>query len=267
MTTSHGELMFDTQVALVGNVMTAPEWRRTSVTKTLVANFKVASSSRRYDRESGRWVDGPSLRVRVTCWRRLAEGVASSVMVGDPVIVTGRMFTRDWVAEDGTKRTSYELEAFAVGHDLARGIGKFSRTRLNTATSSVENAESDARIAGEASEPVDVPMAPPEDFNPFDDDYLGAELGLELPHTALDADTILREAVALEGFVADPGEPGGTGEPGDPGEPGGTGEPGDPGAPGGTGDDDGSRSGEERPDSLGRTERGRRGRSRVSVPA
>jgi len=34
--------MFDTQVTLVGNVMTAPEWRRTSQTKVLVANFKVA---------------------------------------------------------------------------------------------------------------------------------------------------------------------------------------------------------------------------------
>jgi single-strand DNA-binding protein len=233
--------MFDTQVTLVGNVMTAPEWRRTSVTNALVANFKVASSSRRYDRESGRWVDGPSLRVRVTCWRRLAEGVASSVMVGDPVIVTGRMFTRDWVAEDGTRRTSYELEAFAVGHDLARGIGKFSRTRLNTATSIVENAESDARIAGEASEPVDVPVAPPEDFNPFDDNA-DAELGLDLPHTALDADTILREAVALEAFAADPEELDDTG-----------------------GDD--ARPGEEQPEGAGRTERGRRGRSRVSVPA
>jgi len=255
MTTSYGEKMFDTQVTLVGNVMTAPEWRRTSVTKTLVANFKVASSSRRYDRETGRWVDGPSLRVRVTCWRRLAEGVASSVMVGDPVILTGRMFTRDWVAEDGTKRTSYELEAFAVGHDLARGIGKFSRTRLNTATSAVENAESDARIAGEMSEPVDVPMAPPEDVNPFDD-YSDAELGLELPHTALDAEAMLREAGlataadearAPDGYATDPQEPGGTGAD--------TGDATDPQHP------------EEPVDSVGRTERGRRGRGRVSVPA
>ncbi len=224
--------MFDTQVTLVGNVMTAPEWRRTSVTGTLVANFKVASSSRRYDRESGRWVDGPSLRVRVTCWRRLAEGVASSVMVGDPVIVTGRMFTRDWVAEDGTRRTSYELEAFAVGHDLARGIGKFSRTRLNTATTTVENAESDARIAGEASEPVEVPTAAPEDFNPFDDS--DAEIGLELPHAAA-------ETEAIDGYAENPPE---------------------------RGDTDTEEGRDDAPlDNMGRTERGRRGRGRVAVPA
>jgi single-strand DNA-binding protein len=238
MTTTHGETMFDTQVTLVGNVMTAPEWRRTSVTSALVANFKVASSSRRYDRESGRWVDGPSLRVRVTCWRRLAEGVAASVMVGDPVIVSGRMFTRDWVAEDGTKRTSYELEAFAVGHDLARGIGKFSRTRLNMATTTVENAESDARIAGEPSEPVDVPMPPPGELNSFDD-YSDAELGLASPDTSAEAEAMLR---SLDGYGADPHEP--------------------------EGDDGSGSSGNEEPlDSLGRNERGRRGRNRVSVPA
>jgi single-strand DNA-binding protein len=250
LTTSLGEKMFDTPVTVVGNVMTAPEWRRTSVTNALVANFKVASSSRRYDRESGRWVDGPSLRVRVTCWRRLAEGVASSVMVGDPVIVTGRMYTRDWIAEDGTKRASYELDAFAVGHDLARGRGKFSRTRLNTATSTVENAESDARIAGETSEPVDVPMAPPEEYNPLFDDFSDSELGLEPPHAALDADAVLREAglgaeepMPIDGYqVADPEEPGGADEP--------AGEP-----------------VEEPVDGVTRTERARRGRGRVSVPA
>ncbi|ADL48497.1 single-strand binding protein/Primosomal replication protein n [Micromonospora aurantiaca ATCC 27029] len=57
--------MFDTYVTIVGNVLTAPEWRRTTQSGTLVANFKVASTARRLDRDSGRWVDGNSLRVRV----------------------------------------------------------------------------------------------------------------------------------------------------------------------------------------------------------
>ena len=146
--------MFDTYVTVVGTVLTTPEWRRTTTTNTLVANFKVASHSRKFDRDSGRWVDGDSLRVRVNCWRRLAEGVASSVMVGDPVLVTGRMYTRDWLADDGARRVSYELEAVAVGHDLARGRGSFTRNRPNTATSAVEDAESDGRVAGAQTEAV-----------------------------------------------------------------------------------------------------------------
>ena len=53
--------MFDTYVTIVGNVLTAPEWRRTTQSGTLVANFKVASTARRLDRDSGRWVDGNEL--------------------------------------------------------------------------------------------------------------------------------------------------------------------------------------------------------------
>src|SRR5262249_23339421 len=163
--TAHWEKrMFDTTVTIVGNALNAPELRRTNGTSTLVASFRVASTSRRYDKDSGRWVDGPSLRVRVTCWRRLAEGVAKCVVPGDPLVVTGRMYTRDWIGDDGQHRVSYELDAVAVGHDLSRGFAEFKRHRPAGATSAVEDAESDSRIAGEVSVPVSAPgAAQPED--------------------------------------------------------------------------------------------------------
>src|SRR6266508_3944989 len=121
--------MFDTPVTVIGNVLTAPEWRRTTVTGTFVVTFKVASHSRRFDRERGQWVDGPSLRVRVTCWRRLGENVSVSVQLGDPVVVHGRLYSRDWTDEQGTRRTSYELDATSVGHDLSKGVDKFARRK------------------------------------------------------------------------------------------------------------------------------------------
>lgn len=121
--------VFDTYITIVGNVLHAPEWRRLERGNTLVTRFRVAANSRRYDRELGRWVDGASLRVRVSCWRRLAENVAQSVLGGDPVIVTGRIYTRDWIGEDGQRRITYELDATAVGHDLARGTDVFTRQR------------------------------------------------------------------------------------------------------------------------------------------
>ncbi|MFI6762354.1 single-stranded DNA-binding protein [Micromonospora sp. NPDC050417] len=152
--------MFDTYVTIVGNVLTAPEWRRTTQSGTLVANFKVASTSRRLDRESGRWIDGNSLRVRVNCWRKLAEGVSSSVMTGDPVIVVGRMYTRDWVDDAGNHRTMYEMEAVAVGHDLSRGRGQFARNRPTMTTSSVEDGEAEHRVQGEPTEPVSDELVP-----------------------------------------------------------------------------------------------------------
>jgi single-strand DNA-binding protein len=132
-------------ITIVGNALNTPEWRRLESSKTLVAKFKVAATSRRYDREHGRWVDGASLRVRVNCWRRLAENVSASVLSGDPLIVTGRMYTRDWIGDDGQRRVSYELDAVAVGHDLSRGQSRFTRQRRASSTTVVDE---DDRSAG-----------------------------------------------------------------------------------------------------------------------
>ncbi|MEU8210236.1 single-stranded DNA-binding protein [Micromonospora sp. NPDC049044] len=186
--------MFDTYVTIVGNVLTAPEWRRTSQSNTLVANFKVASTARRLDRDSGRWVDGNSLRVRVNCWRKLAEGVAASVMVGDPVVVCGRLYTRDWTDDAGNHRTLYELEAVAVGHDLSRGRARFLRNRPSLTTSTVEDAEAESRVHGEPTEPVPAGHEPvlPVDRS-LDDDF-------ELPdYAALRTSPFVDDPMAGEG--------------------------------------------------------------------
>ena len=146
--------MYDTPIVVVGNVLTAPEWRRTTKSNTLVANFRVASTSRRYDKDNNRWVDGDTLRVRVNCWRRLAENVGASVAVGDPIMVVGRLYTRDWIDSENNPRTSYEMEAMAVGHDLARGRTKLFRTRPAGVTAA-ETPESDGVVRGEAAPALD----------------------------------------------------------------------------------------------------------------
>jgi single-strand DNA-binding protein len=115
--------MFETPVTIVGNVLTAPEWRRTVNTGTPLVTFKVASTARRFDKDRNEWVDGNCLRVRVACWRKLAENVALSLQLGDPIVLLGRIYTRDWTDNDGNRRVSYEMEAMAMGHDLARGHG------------------------------------------------------------------------------------------------------------------------------------------------
>ena len=143
--------MFDTTITLVGNVLATPEWRRIPTSGALVANFKVASTSRRFDKENSQWIDGQHLRIRVVAWRRLAEGVASSVAVGDPVMVQGRLYTRDWKDENGNHRVSYEMEAFAIGHDLSRGRARFFRNRAGMSATQVEDAENETLIAGEPS--------------------------------------------------------------------------------------------------------------------
>ena len=153
--------MFDTAITMCGNVLTAPEWRRTSNTGTYVMTFRFASTSRRFDRNTNQWVDGDSLRVRVACWRTLGQNASESIQLGDPLVIYGRLYSRDWVDSDNQKRTSYELDAISLGHDISRGVSHFARRKPVGATDSIEDAESAAAIGGESSEHVEAPQLPP----------------------------------------------------------------------------------------------------------
>jgi single-strand DNA-binding protein len=161
--------MFDTAVTLIGNVMTAPEWRRTTQTGTYVVTFRFASTSRRFDRATGQWVDGDSLRIKVACWRRLGENVSESVQLGDPLVIHGRMYSRDWTDADERRHTSYELDAVAVGHDLSRGVSRFARRRPVAAADAVNDPANEASVGGEAAATVESPERPSD--LPTDDEF------------------------------------------------------------------------------------------------
>lgn len=117
--------MNETLLTVVGNVVDAPS-RRALESGVSVTTFRVASTNRRFDKGEQRWTDGDPLYLRVTCWRQLADNTARSLSKGDPVMVTGRLFTRLYEV-DGQRRASYELEASAVGLDLNRGTADFHR--------------------------------------------------------------------------------------------------------------------------------------------
>lgn len=91
-----------------------------------VTNFRIASTSRRFDREQEKFIDNATLFVNVTCWRQMGVNVDQSIKKGQPVVVYGRYTMREYTVEEQV-RTSYELEAIAVGHDLSRGISQFTR--------------------------------------------------------------------------------------------------------------------------------------------
>jgi single-strand DNA-binding protein len=116
----------ETTVTLVGNVVS--ELTQRTMNGHEVVSFWMRSSERRRDKESGAWVDGRHLSVKVTCWRNLAESVRVSIGKGDPVIVTGRMFSSDYEAE-GQPRSIPELEASAVGPNLGRCTATVQRMR------------------------------------------------------------------------------------------------------------------------------------------
>ncbi|MFN2517565.1 MAG: single-stranded DNA-binding protein [Jatrophihabitantaceae bacterium] len=128
--------MNDTTMTIVGNVVDVPRMRMTK-SGHAVTNFRVASTSRRFDREQQRWVDNATLYVNVTCWRAMAENVALSVHKGQPVLITGRYYSREYEINE-TVRVSYELEANAVGHDLSRGTSEFRKVTRPNVSANVE---------------------------------------------------------------------------------------------------------------------------------
>ncbi len=121
--------MFETKLTVVGTVISSPVLTHTRKAGVPVANFRVATTSRSFSRDLGRWVDGSTLYLRVACWRRLAENVAESLRRGDPVMVTGNLSTQSYQAADGSRRWSYEVEASSVGPDLTRGTVTFVRAQ------------------------------------------------------------------------------------------------------------------------------------------
>jgi single-strand DNA-binding protein len=151
--------MFDTHVTVVGTALNTPE-KKITKSDALVATFRVASRARRFDKEKEQWVDGSSFRVRVNCWRRLGEFVHSSIVTGDPVVVYGRIVTREWTTEQGEPRLAYEIEAEAVGHDLARGRSSFQRWRPEPFGTVVEDADAEARVNGELVQSVTASASP-----------------------------------------------------------------------------------------------------------
>ncbi|WP_019548295.1 single-stranded DNA-binding protein [Streptomyces sulphureus] len=117
--------MHETHITVVGNVATPVDYRETA-NGDRVARFRLASTVRRFDQRLGVWVDGHTSFYTVWARRGLAANVASSVSIGEPVIVQGQLRISE---KDGDTRkfVAADLSAHAVGHDLSRGTSAFVR--------------------------------------------------------------------------------------------------------------------------------------------
>ncbi|MFE7839288.1 single-stranded DNA-binding protein [Streptomyces sp. NPDC057474] len=117
--------MNETMVCVVGNVATQPVCRELSTGSS--ARFRLAVTSRYWDREKSEWTDGHTNFFTVWARRTLAANVASSVALGDPVVVQGRLKVRT-EQRDGQSWVSADVDAVTIGHDLSRGTSAFRRT-------------------------------------------------------------------------------------------------------------------------------------------
>ena len=109
----------ETTITVVGNLVDDPDLRFTP-SGAAVANFRIASTPRTFDKQSNEWKDGEALFLRASVWREFAEHVAGSLTKGSRVIATGRLKQRSYETKEGEKRTSMELEVDEIRRDPLR---------------------------------------------------------------------------------------------------------------------------------------------------
>ena len=117
----------ETVITVVGNLVDDPELRFTP-SGAAVANFRIASTPRTFDRQSNEWKDGEALFLSCSVWRQAAENVAESLQRGMRVVVQGRLKSRQYETREGEKRTVFEIDVDEVGPSLKYATAKVSKT-------------------------------------------------------------------------------------------------------------------------------------------
>lgn len=117
--------MTDT-ITITGLVATVPRHLITGEGLS-ITSFRLASAQRRFDRGTSRWIDGETNWYTVTAFRQLAVNSATSISKGQRVVVAGRLRIREWDSGEKTG-TTVDVEADAIGHDLAWGTTSFTRS-------------------------------------------------------------------------------------------------------------------------------------------
>jgi single-strand DNA-binding protein len=160
--------MNDLIMTVNGWVATDPS-QHVGPTGARLTSFRLASTSRFFDRDKGEWTDGRTEWFTVKVFRNAAITVANSIKKGQPVTVHGRFRTNEWEGEGGT-RTDLVIDATSVGHDLTRGTAEFTRAfgdaslagddgSADAAAENDESAEGGDSDVRDADDNADEPLA------------------------------------------------------------------------------------------------------------
>lgn len=148
--------MFETLITVIGEAATKPSRHALTSSGASLVEFDVLAASHP-DAQGIPWARAETLSMRVVCQDPLSERVFASVSKGDPIIVRGRFRgpqTRDPVTRKW--RTTFEIEAHHIGHDLSRGVAAFTRGDSETLTwpNTAPPPELDRVITGFGLEPA-----------------------------------------------------------------------------------------------------------------
>ena len=181
--------MNETRITVHGNVVTEPVERH-GRNGSIFTTFRIATTPYRRTGD-GRFVDGDTSFYSVIAFNALAANAASALRKGQPVIVEGNLSIKQYVGNDGQPRTSPEIDADHIGHDLSWGRASFERVSRAAALGHDRTADPDVQASvralaeGDASQRpahVDADGVVSDDYDPeleetadvgFDEDAIG----------------------------------------------------------------------------------------------
>src|SRR4051794_5086164 len=149
----------DTQITVVGNLVDDPELRFTP-SGAAVANFRIASTPRTFDRQTNEWKDGEALFLSCAVWRQAAENVAESLQKGMRVVVQGNLRSRQYETREGEKRTVFEIQVDEVGPSLKYATAKVTRTQRSGGSSYGDGGGGQASSGPSGNDPWATPAPP-----------------------------------------------------------------------------------------------------------
>lgn len=131
----------ETIITVIGNLTADPELKFTH-NGAAVANFTIASTPRKFDRQANEFKDGETLFMRCSIWREAAENVAESLQRGTAVIAQGRLESRSFETKEGEKRTVQELAVDEIGPNLRRATAVVTKNEKKNAGSNYNQQSS-----------------------------------------------------------------------------------------------------------------------------
>ena len=114
-------------ISLRGFVTAEPKFWQSLADADAARRDPMGHTPRRLNRATGEWEDGETSYYTIKCWRRLAVNVKGCLRKGDMILVRGKVVMRTWVDDQQRNRVQMQVEADAVGHDLAFGWSHFNR--------------------------------------------------------------------------------------------------------------------------------------------
>lgn len=133
-----------TNITIIGNVVADPELRFTP-NGVAVANFRIANTPRRFNRDTNQWEDGEALFLTCNAWKQLGENVANTLTKGMRVIVTGKLKARSYQTREGENRTVHEIDVDEVGPSIKYATAQVARNPREDAQATGQQVQQTAQ--------------------------------------------------------------------------------------------------------------------------